>query len=89
MKPIIIGAFVVFFVGCKRIALGEGPATVSEDEVSAGTNALTVAGYAWPLVIPFLRFIPVVGPVLQAVAANVSWSALATKQQKAADAGKP
>lgn len=76
---------VAILVGCKRLGLVDGDAPPDDGMSAAGYNAKLLAGYAWPIVLPLLRFIPVVGPALQAVAANVTWSTLATKKQKDAE----
>ena len=88
MKFTILLIAAVALCGCKRLFGPEGTqAADGSDEVTATQNWLAIAGYAWPLAAPLLRFVPVVGPILQAVVANVSWSALATKQQKIEDKG--
>ncbi len=80
---ILLTVSVAFIIGCKRVAGLDQP--VTEEDVSAGTNALAIAGYAWPILTPFVRFIPIVGPILQPILSNISWAALATRQQKEAD----
>lgn len=85
-KFTVIALSAIALYGCTRLGVIPG----SEADVADGLspqayNWRYVLGLAWPVALPFVRFVPVVGPVLQAVLANVSWSTLATKKQKIED----
>ncbi len=77
MKFILMLITIACIVGCKRIGYDPGMPEPDDGMTAAQFNAWYLAGMAWPFVTPLLRF----------VAANISWSALATKQQKLADQG--
>lgn len=87
MIKLLITSVVVmaFVIGCKRLGLVNGDDTPADGMTAAGYNTKLIVGYAWPIILPFLRFIPVIGPPLQAIAANISWGTLATKKQKDAE----
>ncbi len=87
MRFITLLAIAAAIVGCNRIGLAPGLPEPQDGMTAAEYNWWYIGGLAWPVLTPFLRFVPIVGPILQAVAANISWSALATKQQKLADKG--
>lgn len=84
---ILVVVAVAVLVGCERLG-NVSQAQATDGLTAAQFNWRYLLGYAWPVVLPALRLIPVIGAPLQELLANLSWSALATKKQKAEDAGQ-